>query len=91
MLRHVFPSVIYDRFFNLFKTSLCILPSLLFLSSTSSSRLLALLFASFRFSPAGILISTHVLSPNLSILNCVLSKIKHSVQIGSSISGSETP
>jgi len=64
--------------------------SLLFLSSTSSSRLLSLLFASFRFSPAEILISTHVLSPNLSIVNCVLSKIKPAVQIGSGISGSET-
>jgi hypothetical protein len=90
MLRHVFPSVIYDRFFNLFKTSLCILPSLLFLSSMSPSRLMSLLFARFRFSPAGILISTHVLSPNLSIVNCVLSKIKPAVQIGSDMSGSET-
>ena len=69
---------------------IALLPSLLFLSSTSSSRLTSLLFARFRFSPAGILISTHVLSPNLSILNCVLSKIKPAVQIGSGISGSET-
>jgi hypothetical protein len=66
------------------------LPSLLFFSSTSSSRLLALLFTRFRFSPAGILLSTHVLPPNLSIVNCVLSKIKPAVQIGSGISGSET-
>jgi hypothetical protein len=44
--------------------------SLLFLSSTSSSRLLTLLFASFRFSPAEILISTHVLSPNPNCKLC---------------------
>jgi hypothetical protein len=69
---------------------IALLPSLLFLSSTSSSRLMALLFARFRFSPAGILISTHVMSPDLSIVNCVLSKIKPAVQIGSGMLGSET-
>ena len=64
-------------------------PSLLFLSSTSSSRLLALLFVHFLLF-TGIFASTHVLSPNLSILNCVLSKIKPAVQIGSGMLGSET-
>jgi hypothetical protein len=69
------------------------LSSLLFFSSTSSSRLMSLRFVTMSallgFS-AGILFSTHVLSPNLSIVNCVLSKIKPAVQIGSGISGSET-
>jgi hypothetical protein len=67
--------------------------SLLFFSFMSSSRLMSLRLvttsALLGFS-TGILFSTHVLSPNLPIVNCALSKIKPAVQIGSGLSGSET-
>jgi hypothetical protein len=55
-----------------------LLPSLLFLSPTSSSRLMTLLFVhasvGIHFSTA-ILFFTHVLSPHLSIANSLLPKI----------------
>jgi len=55
-------------------TKVVFLPSLLFLSPTSSSRLMTLLFVHIHFSTE-ILFSTRVPSPHLSIANGVLSKI----------------
>jgi hypothetical protein len=62
------------------------LPSFLFLSPTSSSRLVAMLFAQIHLFSTGILFSTRLLSPHLSTVNSIFSRIEYVVVgVGSNI------
>jgi len=77
--RHAFPTIyILSIPYKDELAKVAFLPSLLFLSTSSSSRLMTLRFVTARaidgFSTA-ILSTTHVLSPHIPIVNSILSKI----------------